>query len=786
MFRPCRYLSVLFSLGVCTSALPAWAEAAPTEAAVTPPTLVHFVEATLPEGKTLAAEATVAVELSIDSAGNVASATALPMGDPELERAAEAAALQFRFEPARLGDEPIPVVIRYEYRFAGTPGEPVAAEAPAEVPDVPRVPTTAEGPAAEPEPILEAVAEVEAPARQPTRRQLSKERLTKTPGARGDAIRAVEVLPGVSRAPDGSNPILRGAAGHESTTFLDGIEIPQLYHFGGLTSVIHPALLEEVNLYPSNFSARYGRVTGGVIEAKLRPLRLDGLHGQVDLNLIDSSILAEVPLADDLGVAAAVRRSNIDLAFEAFVPDDTGSVSVIAAPLYWDYLALVEYRPKRDARLRLIANGSRDELELLFAEPNDEDPSLRGELSGSLEYHTLTLAYDENDEALSQAYQISVGQDLLKQHIGDFVAYFDGLRVAGRAEWDAALTRGLDGIVGLDFSSLFLTGAYRGPAAPAQEGSLDEPDAGIGLLVVDEVSIHQLSPALYSELRWAMTDRLTWVPGIRLDYFEDLDALTVNPRLSQRYRFDEDWTLKAGVGAYSQRPVYYESIAEVGNPELQPYHALHTSVGVERRFGDAVSVDMEAFYKYLYERVVATEGGRDPHFENDGQGRIAGLETQARLNQGRYYGQLSYTLSRSERQDRDEPWRLFDYDQTHVLNLAAGVDLGAGWDVGARFRFVSGNPVTPVIGAVYDGNSDTYQPRYGEHNSERDPAFHQLDLRVDKRFQVGSGSLGAYLELLNAYNAENAEGYGYSYDYSERTRTTSLPFFPNLGLRGEL
>jgi hypothetical protein len=232
--------------------------------------------------------------------------------------------------------------------------------------------------------------------------------------------------------------------------------------------------------------------------------------------------------------------------------------------------------------------------------------------------------------------------------------------------------------------------------------------------------------------------------------------------------------------------VYYESIAGVGNPNIRPYHALHTSLGVEKRFGESFSVDVDGFYKYLYDRVVATEGGSDPHFENDGTGRIVGLETEARLDHGPYYGLVSYTLSRSERRDRNDPWRLFDNDQTHILNLAAGANLGAGWNVGARFRFISGNPTTPVTGAVYDVNADAYRPRYGAQNSQRDPAFHELDVRVDKQFRIGSGSLGGYLELLNAYNAENAEGYGYSYDYKKRTRATSLPFFPNLGLKGEL
>jgi hypothetical protein len=791
-------LSIVLTLSGAIVSAVAHAEETPPdtpETTVSPPRLLDHVEASLPEGRTSTTPVAVPLEIEIGEDGAVRAVRALDGAPPELASIAVEAVRGFRFEPAKQGDRAIAVVIDYVFWFpANREQEPVLVApapmpAPAESP--PKTPVGGaspedEGVHSDAEPEFEAVAEVEAPPREPTRRTLPREVLAKTPGTRGDPIRAVEVLPGVARAPMGSNPILRGAAGHESETYLDGVRIPQLYHFGGITSVVHPALLGDVSLYASNFSARYGRATGGIIEAELRSPRSDGLHGLLDLNLIDTSVLVEGPLATGLSGAAAFRRSNIDLVFEALA-SETDSFNVVAAPLYWDYQVLAEYQPSARGTFRVTATGSRDSLKFIFSEPPDQDPTLRGELSGSLEYHTLTLGYEHQRDGFAQSYQVSIGRDLLRQHVGPFVAYFDGIRTAARAEWGFGLSDSLELIAGLDHDGTVLTGAYRGPPAPSQEGSLDQPDGATRLLVVDELTVAQLSPALYTEARWFPTDRWLIVPGFRADYYQDLDAITLNPRLGQRYTLSEDWTLKAGVGAYSQRPVYYESMAEVGNPDIQPYHALHTSLGAERKFGDVLTVDGEVFYKHLYERVVSAPGGAPPHFINDGEGQIYGLETQARFTPDeRWFGQLSYTLSRSERQDRDEPTRLFDYDQTHVLNAALGVNLGAGWEVGGRFRFISGNPQTPVTSAVYDARTGIYQPRYGEQGSVRDPAFHQLDLRVDKRFPIGSGAIGAYLEILNVYNQENAEGYDYNFDYSERTRVTGMPFFPNLGIKGEL
>jgi hypothetical protein len=59
-------------------------------------------------------------------------------------------------------------------------------------------------------------------------------------------------------------------------------------------------------------------------------------------------------------------------------------------------------------------------------------------------------------------------------------------------------------------------------------------------------------------------------------------------------------------------------------------------------------------------------------------------------------------------------------------------------------------------------------------------------VRVEKSFSIGPGRLGVYLDVQNAYAAENPEGFRYSYDYGERETLAGTPFFPNLGLRGEL
>ncbi|HEX2675271.1 MAG TPA: TonB family protein, partial [Polyangiales bacterium] len=192
-------------------------------------------------------------------------------------------------------------------------------------------------PAEDPE-AFHAVARVPPPPREVTRRTIEKEALTRIPGTRGDALRTIELMPGVARPPLGAGfLIVRGSAPYDTQVMLEGVPVPLLYHFGGLTSFINSRLLESVDFYPGNFSVRYGRRRGGIIEANLADPATDRLHLVADTSFIDGSVLVQGPISEDWGFAAAVRRSWIDLVFESVL--SSSDVNALAAPVYYDYQA---------------------------------------------------------------------------------------------------------------------------------------------------------------------------------------------------------------------------------------------------------------------------------------------------------------------------------------------------------------------------------------------------------------------------------------------------------------
>src|SRR5690606_11179096 len=150
----------------------------------------------------------------------------------------------------------------------------------------------------------------------------------------GDALKAIQNFPGVARAPFGIGLlVIRGSDPTDSAVFLGEHEIPQLFHFGGLTSVLNADVISQIDYIPGNFDARYGDAIGGVIDVKTRPGRRDGYYGYVDSDLFDTGVMVEGPVGKGSFVLSG-RRSYIDLLLPAVLPDDAGLEVAVASRYY--------------------------------------------------------------------------------------------------------------------------------------------------------------------------------------------------------------------------------------------------------------------------------------------------------------------------------------------------------------------------------------------------------------------------------------------------------------------
>jgi hypothetical protein len=294
--------------------------------------------------------------------------------------------------------------------------------------------------------------------------------------------------------------------------------------------------------------------------------------------------------------------------------------------------------------------------------------------------------------------------------------------------------------------------------------------------------------------------------------------------MAARWELVDGSTAKAAYGMYHKLPPAEIVVPGFGQPNLDAERAQHFVLGFEQQIAGVLDLDVEGFYimrDHLPSpsgEVVYEDGKATPVlWTSTGTGRSYGAEIMLRkpAQQGsRFYGWIAYTLSRTTRTDRSADGgsmdqtttsdpatpRLTDpeaqqreylspFDQTHILTVVAQWQLPWGFEFGGRFQLVSGNPSTPLDKAevAYDADLDQYvfRPSSVERNSDRMPAYHRLDLRLDRHFLFDTWKLTAYLEVMNVYNRRNVETIAYDYRYRETATVATLPIIPVLGVKGE-
>ncbi len=632
------------------------------------------------------------------------------------------------------------------------------------------------------------IVEAQAPRREVTRHRLSIQEAQSQPGTLGDPLLAVGNLPGVATLPfDPAGLAMRGAAPDESMVYLEGLRMPIFYHFVGLRSIIAPGMLESLELYPGGAPVQYGRQLGGVLGVRLKTLDPDRTHGYVDVSMLDAGAYVETPITDRISIAVAARASYIDRVMQA-----------LDAPLprYDDYQLLLHARPARAHRLQLLYMGSDDAFELDTDDLREESAQVTfGTLEAEAHMQHVALAYDYTPtDVLSNHARIgylhfrsdtTLGSDARINFDYNVLQLRDVLRLAPSAL--ISLELGIDAEVGRWGTDVLV-------APPPHAG---EPQGYVNF--AEERRAHREGLDAHTAGGFVSAvikplEHLTLVPGLRADLQPQIRTFTFDPRISARYALREELALKAGTGVHHQSPSIDQSAKRFGNPNLGPERSLQHSAGIEILPLPFLTLELTGFLHQLdglaarSDRVTREGDSLVPlEYESTGEGRAYGLEVMLRQQLAhRLSGWIAYTYSKSERRRvAKDPYRLFDYDQTHSLVLVAAYQLPFHMQLSTRFRYRTGQPTTPVVGSTFVSDTDEYAPTFGATNSRRLDAFHQLDLRLDKRWVFDRVSLGAYLDVQNVTNRKNAVAVRYNYDYSESAKAAGLPLLTIVGLRAD-
>jgi len=653
------------------------------------------------------------------------------------------------------------------------------------------------------------VIEADRPEPDISRRTVTVREIKRIPGTFGDPVRVIQNLPGTARAPFGTGlVVVRGSNPEDTAFYVDGIRVPLIYHLGGLVSIVNDDLVGSVEYLPGGYGVEFGRSTGGVINIKTNQDYPERFRAEISLDLLDGSAVVQgrVGKKRRWGLTAAGRRSWLDV----FLTPLAGGEGFTVKPYWWDYQVKLDDLEKADGKFSVLLMGFGDKL--FFGSPADfaqgSDQDTQGDADVFYGAQRLIAQYNQqvNDD-LTVRVTPALGYDSVGFSLGDsyiFDTWSWVFELRSDALWEAAdwvtVRPGID-IIGGPYEIGIET-----PMSPEMLQSLDPIQEREPFRRVFDGTFWAMDPFIEAWIKPIDgTDKLKLVPGLRFNTLTlpQYNIFSIDPRFAVRYSPFEGTTFKAGTGLYHQPPQGADLGFNETDIRVDYERSWATEFGVEQQFGDAIETDLTFFHKTLTELIVENENlesESDPFFVNGGEGRVRGMEVMIRHNPvGNFFGWISYTLSSAERyavplsDDRRrtrpteaEEWRPFEYDQTHILVALAGYDLPKDWGVSGRFRYVTGNPTTPLEGGLYDIDRDLYYPtQSGGGLSERLPPFYALDLRVDKRWTFKRWWLETYLDLLNVARGENPEAREYNYDYTESTYIRGLPFIPSIGLRAE-
>ncbi len=685
-----------------------------TSLSIVPPRIVSSANVTYPP--TASGDAVVVLTLTINADGTVRSARAT-IDNPPFSGAAEQAAATWGFEPAARQGKPVASVIHFEVRFVAPRADPKPDPHPPQAPPSPGAPIP---PVFGPAPIeIQIVGAKLAPAVS----SFSRAEVRQLPGAFGDPFRAIEALPGVTPIVSGLPFFyVRGAPPGNVGYFLDGVRVPYLYHVGLGPSIVHPGMVERVDLYPGGYPARFGRFAGGIVSGETSEPR-GYLHGEANLRLIDAGALAETAFAGGRGTVLLGGRYSYTAALVSLLAPDVTLA-------YHDYQARITYDVTPQDRITAFSFGSYD----LVGQTKNH---ILNVLFGS-EFYRLDVRYDHRfDGSSTLRTDVTLGWD--QTRIADQRNTRDKM-LGLRSELQHPLSERALLRIGGDATIDGYTADARTYADP------EDPDtARFNATFPPRTDV---ALGFFADLAWRPTSRIEVTPGARIDLFGSggATALSVDPRISARFKVTDRLRIVHAYGLAHQPPSFVVPIPGLAPGKLRGglQSSWQTSAGVELELAAETTATASVFHNAFFNMSDAISVGRvvDDAIDARSTGSAIGFELFVHRHlTTRLGGYLSYTLSRSTRSIAGYTFPS-SVDRTHVASAAAAYDLGRRWRAGSRLVFYTGTPKNP------DGRDSIRAPLT---NPPRDPPFYRLDIRLEKRWQLGPNAwLSLVFEVLNA------------------------------------
>jgi outer membrane cobalamin receptor len=638
---------------------------------------------------------------------------------------------------------------------------------------------------------------------------LNRHEVERMPHLADDAMRMLQVLPGVSGGDFSAALNIRGGRRDETLLIIDGAEVHNGFHFrdlDGALSVIDTHVVQGIDFTTGGITAERGDVMSGVVDMHTRrPTDADEHRSVVGVSFVSLYGRTGGTFGEGRGSwLAAARRGYLDVLMKQVVEEGE-----TLTPRYSDLFASVDYDVDEGTRISGRLMLGTDELRLVTSDDADDLDSA-GSGDGAHAWVTLDHAFSDalrSVTTLSSARvttsRDSAGED--EERRGDVQSDFEFEFVDLRQE--TSWTLNTDNLVRFGANAGHATADY----FYRLDGAIFDPLAPGGEAVIQRAAdLDVRGDKIGAFAAW----RASWIPGVvseiglRYDRHEYPDGLTfssTSPRVNAVWRLGERAELRAAWGVLHQAQGIDALQVEDGVTQFfEPERARHSLLGFTQRFAAGISARLDVYrkdytrlrprFENALDRVqLIPEGAVDRVRIDAGTAESSGVELTLRREAERgWAGWISVAAAKAR--DRDAAgWTPRLWEQRRTLSFGTSWT-AAAWNVSLAGLFHDGTPTTrlgPGLVTLPDGTQRTVVLP-GPRNAERLAGYSRVDLRANRDVPLKSGKLSFYLEVTNLLNQENPcciEG-GHMERQGAQTylvfeETNWLPMLPSFGVQYE-
>lgn len=624
-------------------------------------------------------------------------------------------------------------------------------------------------------------------------RKLTTNEIERYPGGNRDISRVIQSLPGVASTPSFRNDILiRGGAPNENRFFVDDIEVPVINHFstqgssGGPVGILNVNLIKSLDLITGGFPANRMNGLSSFFEIQLKEGRRDRMATQLTVGASELTLSHEGPLSPKTTYILSARRSYLQGLFRL--------LQLPFLPTFNDFQLKTTTKINEKTELTFIGIGAIDQFALNEDAPEEETQEEKEDRLYTLGVLPVQSQWNYTTGARLKRFRDNgywtfvLSRNMLNnesyKYAGNDESNEKNLLFNYRSQESENKFRAENSIFGKGYSLKY------GLNYEFSRYLIDNFDRAIlsqsgGVIDILASSTYSSYGAFVSGTKNWLGERLLLSGGLRMDGSDFAKTASnplnqLSPRLSVSYQLRPNLFATANGGIYYQRPAYtilgfQNNAGDFVNQDSDVRFIRNAQVitGIEYLMPDkARRFTAEAFYKrYTHYPSSIRNGislanlgadfgaiGNEP-VASTSEGRAYGVEllAQQRLFSN-FFGVASLTLVRSEFSNvNGGTIAPSSWDNRFIVSMTAGKRFGKNWEVGGRWRFLGGTPYTPADLAVSSlrENWDLRNAAISDFsriNGVRLKPFHQLDLRVDKRYFFDAWSLNWYVDLQNAYN----------------------------------